>query len=106
MMTSNFSSEADRETTGATTRRRQKRKRLVIANLFYLKRLLTRRKFEANAVTAFPVQKRLRDRRHPAHPVVLEIGFVYANDAIAGFTAIGLANRHIRAETNDIHRAG
>ena len=79
--------------------------RSFITDLFYLKRLFPRRKFETNPFASFSVQERLRDWRHPAHPIVVEIHFIHADDAITRLVAIGLANGHVGAKPNDVSRA-
>src|SRR5437763_11865621 len=101
MMTSNFSAEAAKDATASKTTN-AKRKRLFITDLFYLKRLFARRKFETNPLASFPVQKRFRDRRHPADPIIFGIGFIDADDAITGLVIVRFPNRHVRAETDDI----
>src|SRR5437762_8564918 len=104
MMTSNFSagSAPRARDANASEIKSAKTKRSFITDVLYLKGLFARRKFEADPFAAFPVQKRLGDRRHPAHPIVFEIRLVYTHDAVARLVPLPLANRHVRAEANDV----
>src|SRR3954468_15221593 len=107
MTTSNSSwvtGSARRANTTKETRATVKRKRLLITDFFYLKAVLARRKFEANPFTQFPVQQRPGDRRHPAHPVVVRVGLIHANDPIRRFFAARFADRHARSEADDVRR--
>src|SRR3954468_19575012 len=107
MTTSNSSCvnrSARRATTTKATRATAKRKRLLITDFFYLKAVLARRKFEPNLFTAFPVQQRPGDRRHPAHPVVVRIRLVHSNNPIRCFFAARFADRHARSEADNVGR--
>src|ERR1043165_8241470 len=81
-----------------------RRKRLFIADLFYLKRLFARRKFETNPFAAFSIQKCFRNRGHPTHPIVVEIDLVNAHDPVTCFGPIRLANRNVGSEADNVSR--
>src|SRR3954470_8235832 len=108
MMTSNlFVGDSDQAATGASASEisNPKRKRLFIADLFYLKRLFARRKFEANPFTKVLVQQRFGDWRHPAHPIVVEVRLVHAYNPVAGFAPVGLANCDVGSEAHNVSRS-
>src|SRR2546423_5894583 len=105
--TSNLSVGSTPPASGARTTEisNAKRKRLFITDIFYLKGLLARRKFEANPFTPFSVPKRFRNGRHPTDPIVAEVHFVDAHDPVTRLAPVGFAHSHVGSETNDIRRA-
>src|SRR2546423_9301864 len=114
MMKSNFWTAGDSRprpigTRAIETRNAKKSRndtgRSFIIDLYYLKSLLTRRKFEANLLAPFAIQERPGNWRHPAHPVSVGVALVHAHDPIAGFAAIGFAHPDAGAEPDNITRA-
>src|SRR3981081_2899204 len=84
--------------------RSARRKRSFITDLYYLKRLLSRRKFEANPLASFAVQKRFGDGRHPAHSVLVGVSLIHTHDPVARFAAIGFPDCDGRSESHHVER--
>src|SRR5687767_9697463 len=117
MMTSNLSVAAGsapgasgpgairkRKERAAATDARKERLRSFIPDLYYLKRLFTRRKFEANQLAACAVEKRPGNRRHPAHPVAVRVRLIRAHDAIGRFGSVAFPHRDGRAKSDHVRR--
>src|SRR5688572_8847437 len=82
--------------------RTARRKRSFIPDLYYLKRLFSRRKFEANPLAASAIKERLGDGGHPAHPIAIHIGLVHAHDAIARFGSVAFPHSDGRTKSNHV----
>src|SRR5688500_4019829 len=107
MTTSNLSaggSWPNAKGASASEIRTANRKRSFITDLYYLKRLFSRRKFEANPLAAFAVEERFGDWGHPADPIAIHVGLVHAHDAIARFGSVTFPHRNGRAKPNHVRR--
>src|SRR3954447_10554345 len=107
MMTSNLPPDDSAPRTigaSASEKSRARTRRSFISDLYYLKSLLARRKFEADPLAAPVIEQRLRDWRDPAHPVLIRIGLIDTNNPVARFRAVALANRDARAEADHVWR--
>src|SRR5688572_3258230 len=105
MMISNLSaggSTPNAKGASASEIRTAKRKRSFIPDLYYLKRLFSRRKFEANPLAAPAVEERFGDRGHPAHPIAIHVGLIHSHDAVARFCSVAFAHCDVRAKPNHI----
>src|SRR5688572_13345239 len=108
MTTSNLSaggSWPNAKGASASEIRTAKRKRSFIPDLYYLKRLFSRRKFEANPLAALAVEERFGDRGHPAHPIAIHVGLIHSHDAIARFGSVAFPHRDGRAKSNHLRRS-
>src|SRR5688572_15739079 len=107
MTTSNLSAGGSRPNAkgaSASEMRTANRKRSFIPDVYYLKRRFSRRKFEANPLAAFAVEKRFGDGGHPAHPIAIHIGLIHPHDAIARFGSVTFPHRDGRTKSNDVRR--
>src|SRR5687768_2617337 len=105
MTTSNLSAGGSRPNAkgaSASEIRTAKRKRSFIPDVYYLKCLFPRRKFEADPLAALAIEERFGDRGHPAHPIAIHIGLIHPHDAIARFGSVAFPHRDGRAKSNDI----
>src|SRR5437899_2642681 len=73
-------------------------RRSFITDVYYLKRLLSRRKFEADAFAAPMIQKCLGNRRNPTDPVLIRIGLINPNDAITRLRPVAFTDRNVGAK--------
>src|SRR5687768_5769392 len=108
MTTSNLSAGGSRPNAkgaSASEIRTAKRKRSFIPDVYYLKRLFSRRKFEANPLAAFAVEECFGDGGHPAYPIAIHIGLIHPYDAITRFGSVAFPHRDGRAKSNHLRRA-
>src|SRR3954469_2529714 len=109
MMTSNLPPDDSAPRTigaSASEKSRARTRRSFISDLYYLKSLLARRKFEADPLAASMIEQRLRDRRDPTNPVLIRVGLIDTNNPITRFRAVRLANGDARAEADHLWRTG
>src|SRR5688572_19919968 len=109
MTTSNLSigdSTPNAKGASASEIRTANRKRSFISDLYYLKRLFSRRKFKANQLAAFAVEERPGDRRYPAHPIAICVRLVRAYDPIARLRSVAFPHRDGRTKSDHVRRPG